>query len=63
MQGITEPELQFLMQKGLVTAKNGEAWMIALRKNNNVECLNALILYLSENRIFAEDRARFELRL
>ena len=63
MQGITEPELQFLMQKGLVTAKNGEAWMTALRKNNNVECLNALILYLSENRIFAEDRARFELRL
>ncbi len=61
MKDITAQELHFLLRKGLITAKNGEQWLEQLRKNNHVECLNDLILYFSENKIFANDTARLQL--
>ena len=61
MKEITVTELRFLMEKGLITAKSAEEWMESLRKNHHIECLNALILYLSEKHILNDDSERFAL--
>ena len=61
IKDLTVGELHFLIGKGCVTAKNGEQWLEHLRKNNNVECLNALIRYLSENQIFGDYMQQFRI--